>query len=199
MHAVFGFLLQHHQHHALAPPLGCTTSIISQHRRSPGANQSLNASEADCARDAESEEPSSEEDPAKKEENKKMDFIGFCFMADNIHSSDELDTCESDDAECESCLVVMSELAQLRSTHAQIVENVEITQKQLLEVESSHVVINECMNYSLLVENINLRDKHVDELKARLESDECSKDMLPACTTCITIKDQLNFAREHVE
>ncbi|KAG8052479.1 hypothetical protein GUJ93_ZPchr0001g32435 [Zizania palustris] len=106
---------------------------------------------------------------------------------------------KSDDAECESCLIVMNELAQLHFTHAQTVEKFELTEKKLLVVESSLAVINECMNCPLLVESINLRDRHVDELKARLESVECSKDVQPACPTCITLKDQLIFAREQVK
>ncbi|KAG8069316.1 hypothetical protein GUJ93_ZPchr0005g15686 [Zizania palustris] len=56
-------------------------------------------SDIDCTS---SEEPSSdEEEPSMKEEKKekkRMDFTDLCFMADNIHNSDELDTFEGGDA-----------------------------------------------------------------------------------------------------
>ncbi|KAG8056468.1 hypothetical protein GUJ93_ZPchr0002g25322 [Zizania palustris] len=202
------------------------------------------------------ESSSDEEEESTREEEKKekkaRDFTGLCFMADNTHNGDELDSSEVplsydqlsikvdelnevvlgqdrllvqaardrkdlrlrlefvstdyvmlkskiDDVECESCTVFMGELAQLRFVHAQTIDELETAQKQLFVVECRPNSSDACSNCSLLIDSINLRDKYVRELEVRLESAECSKDVQPACPTCITLKDQLSFASGQAE
>ena len=79
--------------------------------------------------------------------------------------------------ECESCLIVMAELTELRNVHAQVASWLESAKKKLLEEESRSTLLGACINCPLLAKDVDLKDKRLKELESRLESVGSSKDV----------------------
>lgn len=101
--------------------------------------------------------------------------------------------------ECESCLIVMAELAELRNVHAQVASRLESAEKKLLEEESRSTLLGACINCPLLVKDVDLKEKRLKELESRLESAGSSKDVQPNCSTCTIFQDKLSWVREQVQ
>lgn len=94
--------------------------------------------------------------------------------------------------ECDSCLIVMAELAELRNVHAQVASRLESAEKKLLEEASRSILLGACINCPLLAKDVDLKDKSLKELESRLESAGSSKDVQPNCSTCTIFQDKLS-------
>ena len=95
------------------------------------------------------------------------------------YSSSELELLKSraNDEECDSCLMVMSEIAKLKTLHAQVISQLETVEKNLLEKESRPTLLCACKNFPSLSKDVDVKAKHVNEIESRLESVESSTNV----------------------
>ena len=68
-----------------------------------------------------------------------------------------------EDEDCESCLVVMGELTELQTLHAQVASWLETTGKKLLE-ESRPTLLGGYKNCPLLSKDTDVKDKRIKDL-----------------------------------
>ena len=104
-----------------------------------------------------------------------------------------------DNEECESCLVVMTELAELQALHAQVASRLETAEKKLSEEEFRSTLLGACMNCLLLAKDVEPKAVCIDELESRLESAGSLKDVQLNYPTCIIFQDKLSWVRGQVE
>ncbi|GJN34818.1 hypothetical protein PR202_gb23516 [Eleusine coracana subsp. coracana] len=83
--------------------------------------------------------------------------------------------------ECESCQVVMSDLAQRESVHAQVASQLESALKKLDEFKTRPTLLGACQKCPKLTDELEAQSLKVKELESKLLHETRSKVLPPPC------------------
>ncbi|GJN07541.1 hypothetical protein PR202_ga25381 [Eleusine coracana subsp. coracana] len=98
--------------------------------------------------------------------------------------------------ECECCQVVMNDLSQRESVHAQVASQLESALKELDEFKARPTLLGACQNCPKLASELEAQTLKVKELESKLLNETHSKVLPPQCVVCGSLKDKLAITKE---
>ncbi|GJN40156.1 hypothetical protein PR202_gb29334 [Eleusine coracana subsp. coracana] len=99
--------------------------------------------------------------------------------------------CDVTVVECESCQVVMNDLSQRESVHAQVASQLESALKELDEFKARPTPLGACQKCPKLISELEAQTLKVKELESKLLIETRSKVFPPPCEVCVSLKDKL--------
>ncbi|GJM99464.1 hypothetical protein PR202_ga16562 [Eleusine coracana subsp. coracana] len=97
---------------------------------------------------------------------------------------------------CESCQVVMNDLSQRESVHAQVANQLESALKELDEFKARATLLGACQKCPKLTSELEAQTLKVKELESKLLNETRSKVLPPPFVVCGSLKDKLAITRE---
>ncbi|GJM95959.1 hypothetical protein PR202_ga12755 [Eleusine coracana subsp. coracana] len=92
--------------------------------------------------------------------------------------------------ECESCRVVMNDLIQRESVHAQVASQLESALKEFDEFKARPTLLGACLKCPMLTDELEAQSLKVKELESMLQNETRSKAFPPPCEVCVSLQGQ---------